>query len=104
MHTKQEVEDRRKAKRNNGHIQMLSVINTRKLIAKWFKQREFIGLHKESSSLAGPKDVDDVKITFPLPLFSLISPSLILASFPGESLYLVASGNFRLMFFQLQVR
>lgn len=104
MHTKQEVEDRRKAERNNGHIQMLSVINTRKLIAKWSKQREFIGLYKESSSLAGPKDVDDVKIRFPLPLFSLISPSLILASFPGESLYLVASGNFRLMFFQLQVR
>lgn len=60
MYTKQEVEDRRKAKRNNGYIRMLSVANARKLIAKWSKQREFIGLHKESSSLA-----DDVKITFP---------------------------------------
>lgn len=49
MYTKQEVEDRRKAKRNNGYIQMLSVANARKLIAKLSKQREFIGLHKENS-------------------------------------------------------
>lgn len=68
MFTKQEVEDRRKAKRNNGYIRMLSVANARKSISKRPKQREFIGLQKKSSGLASPKDADDVKITFPLVL------------------------------------
>lgn len=73
-----------------------------KSISKWPKQREFIGLHKKSSGLAGPKDADDVKITFPL----ILPPdlSLILVLFPGESLHLVAPRNYRPIFFQLQVK
>lgn len=65
MHKNKKVEDKGKTKGNNGYIRMLSVANARKPLSKWPKQKEFIGLHKRSLSLAGPKDTDDVKITFP---------------------------------------
>lgn len=48
----------------------------KKPISKWPKQKEFIGLHKKSSGLAGPKDAGDVKITF-LPT---LSPLIYLSS------------------------
>lgn len=89
MHKNKKVEGQWKATGNNGYIRMLSVANARKPISKWPKQKRIYCLTYEKSRLGWPQGCrwcQDNIPTHPFPL----DLSLILASFSGESHYLVS--------------